>query len=134
MTPEQATRRYFKIFIPSMIVYLAGCLGTGWAADHMSLPPSVLYGLAIVPIAAMLSVFWGHWRFINEIDEFLRTIQVKALLFGTACVLVVATGWGTLEMFADAPRLQVFWLLPIFWVAYSATATVITKREGGGLF
>ncbi|MGI9464624.1 MAG: hypothetical protein ACR2OM_11820 [Aestuariivirgaceae bacterium] len=131
MTPEQATRRYFKIFIPSMIGYLAGSLGITWIADHVNLPPIVLHGLAAIPIAAMLSVFWAHWRFINEIDEFLRTIQIKAVLFGTACVMVVAMGWGTLEMFADAPKLQVFWLMPIFWVCYSAAAVFVTKREGG---
>jgi len=131
MTTEQATRRYFQIFIPSMVGYLAGTLATIWAADHMDLPPFALYGLAGVPIFAMLCMFWGHWRFINEIDEFLRTIQIKAVLFGIASVLVVATGWGTLEMLADAPKLQVFWLLPIFWTSYSAAAGVLTKRAGG---
>ena len=131
MTVEQATRRYFEVFIPSMIGYLAGSVGTIWVAEHLNLPPFALYVLASIPIFAMLAVFWGHWRFINEIDEFLRTIQIKAVLFGIACVLVVATGWGTLEMLADAPKLQVFWLMPIFWVSYSAAAVVLTKREGG---
>lgn len=131
MTIELATRRYFTIFIPSIIGYLAGTLGITWAEDNVDLPAFALYGLAGVPIVAMLCIFWGHWRFITEIDEFLRTIQIKAVLVGTACVLVVATGWGTLEMLADAPRLQVFWLMPVFWVCYSAAAAVITKREGG---
>ena len=131
MTHEQATRRYFKVFIPSMVGYLAGSVGTVWAADHLSLPPFAIYVLASIPILAMLVVFWGHWRFINEIDEFLRSIQINAVLFGIACVMVVATGWGTLEMLADAPKLQVFWLMPIFWVSYSAAALVLTKREGG---
>ena len=81
MTVEQATRRYFEVFIPSMIGYLAGSVGTVWAAEHLNLPPFALYVLASIPIFAMLAVFWGHWRFINEIDEFLRTIQIKAVLF-----------------------------------------------------
>lgn len=131
MTTERATRRYFQIFIPSMIIYLAGTLGTDWVADNEALPPYAVYAMACIPIFAMLSVFWGHRRFINEIDEFLRTIQIKAVLFGTACLLVVAMGWGSLEMFADVPRLQVFWLMPLFWVAYAAAAGLITKREGG---
>ena len=131
MTPERATRRYFKIFVPSMLGYLFASLGVAWASDHMSLPPIALYGLAIIPIAAMLSLFWAHWRFINEVDEFLRSIQIKAVIFGTACVMVIATGWGTLEMLADAPKLQVFWLMPIFWVSHSAAVVVVTKREGG---
>ncbi|MEP3278199.1 MAG: hypothetical protein ABJN26_15315 [Stappiaceae bacterium] len=131
MTPEQATGRYFKIFVPSMIGYLVGSVGTTWAADNMNLPPAALYGLALVPIVAILSAFWAHWRFINEVDEFLRSIQIKAIIFGIACVMVIASGWGTLELLADAPKLKVFWLLPIFWVSYSAAAIVVTKREGG---
>ena len=109
----------------------AGSLGTTWAADHMNLPPVALYGLAIIPIIAIFSAFWAHWRFVNEIDEFLRTIQVKAVIFGIACVMAIASGWGTLELLADAPILKVFWLLPIFWVSYSAAAVVLTKREAG---
>ena len=131
MTAEQATRRYFEVFVPSMIGYMAGSLGTTWAADHMILPPVALYGLAIIPIIAIFSAFWAHWRFVNEIDEFLRTIQIKAVIFGIACVMAIASGWGTLELLADAPILKVFWLLPIFWVSYSAAAVVLTKREAG---
>ena len=131
MTPERATGRYFKIFVPAMVGYMAGTLGITWAADNMSLPPVALYGLAVIPIVAILCSFWAHWRFITEIDEFLRTIQIKAVLFGVACVLAIASAWGTLEMLADAPLLSVFWLVPIFWVSYSAAAMVITKREGG---
>ncbi len=131
MTTEQATYRYFKVFIPSMIGYMIGSIGLTWAADHMNLPPLALYGLAVIPIAAILAAFWAHWRFACEIDEFLRSIQIKAVIFGIACVMVIATGWGTLEMLTNAPKLGVFWLLPIFWVSYSAAAVVVTKREGG---
>ncbi|MDA7949227.1 MAG: hypothetical protein MPJ78_17335 [Hyphomicrobiaceae bacterium] len=131
MTTEQATWRYFYVFIPSMIVYTAGVFGITWAVDHLALPAFALCGLAAIPIFAILCALWAHWRFITEIDEFLRAIQINAVLFGVAGVLVVATGWGTLEMLADAPSLQVFWLLPIFWAAYAAAAVVITKREGG---
>lgn len=130
MTAEQATFRYFKIFIPAMLVYAAGSMTTTWMADHMQLSPLALYGLALIPVVAVIFAFWAHWRFVIEVDEFLRLIQVKAILFGIASVLVLASGWGTLEMLADAPKLQVFWLLPIFWISYSAAATIISKKEG----
>ncbi len=132
MTNEQATRRYFMIFVPSMIAYAAGLLSTQWGAVHMGLQPTALYALAAVPIAAILSIFWAHWRFIKEIDEFLRMIQIKAILFAMSCVMVAASGWGTLEILADAPKFKVFWLLPMFWVSFAASAVFLTKRDGGG--
>lgn len=131
MTCERATRRFFEVFIPSMAGYMAGTLGTVWAQDHLNLPPIALYGLAAIPVAAILGIFWAHWRFVTEIDEFLRTIQIKALLFALVCLMVTASAWGTLENLADAPSLDVFWLVPIFWSCYGLAALVITRRDGG---
>ena len=59
MTAEQATRRYFKIFIPSMIVYLVGTLGTTLAEERLDLPQFALYGLALIPIIALFATFLG---------------------------------------------------------------------------
>ncbi len=129
MSPELATKRYFTIFIPAICAYAAGSAGVTWAVDNADLSTGLTYSLALVPILAIFFAFWAHWRFANEIDEFLRLIQIKGTLFGIASVMVVASGWGTLEMLADAPRLPVFWLLPIFWVAQSAATAVFSKRE-----
>lgn len=130
MTPEQATYRYFKVFVPAQCVYAAGSIGITWVGENSNLSSTVLYTLAFVPIVAIFVTFWAHWRFATEIDEFLQLIQLKGTLFGIACVMVVASGWGTLEMLADAPRLSVFWLLPIFWIAQSVATAFISKREG----
>lgn len=130
MTAELATYRYFRIFIPAICVYAAGSIGITWIGENANPLSAVRYGLALVPILAIFFAFWAHWRFASEVDEFLRLIQIKGTLFGIACVMSVASGWGTLEMLADAPRLSVFWLLPIFWIAQSAATTLISKREG----
>ncbi|QTD57948.1 hypothetical protein [Parasphingorhabdus cellanae] len=129
MTTEKATYRYFKILIPAMLIYLAGSIGTTWAADNVSLPPPALYALACVPVVSIFFVFFAHWRFAVEVDEFMRLIQIKATLFGVACVMTVSSGWGTFEMLIDAPKLQVFWLLPIFWISHSVAVALISKRE-----
>ncbi|MEO9526986.1 hypothetical protein [Roseibium sp.] len=131
MTHQQATRRYFMIFVPSMIGYMVATIGVVWARDHADLPAMGLYVLAALPIIAILCTFWAHWRFITEIDEFLRTIQIKAVLFGLVCLMVMASVWGTLENLAGAPALDVFWLVPTFWLSYGAAALVITRRDGG---
>ncbi len=130
MTTEQATYRYFKVFIPAILVYGFGSVGLTLAAENITMPPFVLYALALIPTLAMMCVFWAHWRFAGEIDEYLRLIQIKATLVGVACLLVLASGWGTLELLADAPKLQVFWLLPIFWVSHSAATAFFSKKEG----
>ncbi|WP_415403341.1 hypothetical protein [Tateyamaria sp. SN3-11] len=130
MTTEHATYRYFKVFIPAILVYAIGSVGLSWAGNSIPMPQYALYCVAIVPIAAMFVIFWAHWRFATEIDEFMRLIQIKATLVGVVCIMVVASGWGTLEMLADAPRLPVFWLFPLFWVAHSAATAILSQKEG----
>tara|TARA_R110000850_G_scaffold90933_4_gene193389 strand:+ start:128 stop:538 length:411 start_codon:yes stop_codon:yes gene_type:complete len=131
MDEKHVTRRYYAAFIPAMVIFLGGSLGLVWLDASIDLPGTVLAALALVPIIALLSTFWIHWRYMQEIDEYLRQIQVKALLSGAAVVLAIATGWGYLESYVDAPALPIFWLNPISWVAYGVTAAFVTKRETG---
>lgn len=130
MTSEQATYRYFRVFIPAICIYAASSAAITWIGESAGLPPVALYGLALIPVIAVLFAFWAHWRFATEIDEFLRLIQIKGTLCGIACVMIVASGWGTLETLADAPRLPIFWLLPIFWITQSAATAIISKWQG----
>jgi len=132
MATKQAAYRYLKILIPSMTLYLAASLGLAWATDRAGMPPALLYGLAAMAIAAMLSVFRGHWRFLCEVDEFLRAVQVKLLLIGTLSLLTLATVWEVLDMLPQVPAFQVAWLLPFFFITTSAASLFLTWRDGGG--
>lgn len=131
MTVERATRRYFVLLVPAMLVFMSSTLGIVWAEDNLALPAAASYALTIVPIAALFSTYWALWRFIAEIDEFLRLIQIKSIIIGLIVVMMVITGWGLMEIYADAPALGIFWLNPVFWVAYAIAALIITKRDGG---
>ena len=130
MTQEQASRRYFSVLIPAVIVFLAASYAIKLADTAAMLPPWALYAAAIVPIAALLGMFWAHWRYMNEIDEFLRSIQVKAAFAGLVIVLTIASGWGYLELYAEVTPLPIYWLNPLYWVAYSIASVTITMRSG----
>ena len=105
-------------------------MGLAWLDKNASLPGALFVALTIIPIAALLSMFWLHWRFLQEIDEYLRQIQINALLCGAAVALAIATGWGYLEKYSDLAALPVFWLNPVFWVAYGIAAAVFTRWAG----
>jgi hypothetical protein len=129
MTNLEAKKRYYRVSIPAVTVFLAASLVIAWM-EMQDIEPSLLTSaFAIVPVVALLSLFWAHWRFMNEIDEFLRSIQIQAVLAGLAFILVVATGWGYLELYVDAPRLHMFWLNPIFWIVYAIAAVYLTWRS-----
>jgi len=132
MNVNRAARRYHMGFIPAMTVFLAGSLGLVWLDANADPGPWIMAALAVIPVVALLSMFWLHWRFMQDVDEFLRKIQVNSILCAAAVVLAIATGWGYMENFVDAPALSVFWLNPIFWATYGIAATIFTRREGAG--
>jgi len=130
MSQNQARRRYIKTLVPSMAVYFFGTLGISAAAKYQSLPPAALYGLAIIPVLALLAWLWAQWRYITQLDEFLRMMEIKAVLVGLAGMMAIAAGWGTLEMLAAAPNLPTIWMVVIFSVFYGL-AQVVNKRRNG---
>ena len=130
MSNEKAARRYLSVLIPSTLAFLVASFALKAADNAALLPVPALYGLSIIPVGLMLGMFWSHWRYMNEIDEFLRSIQVKGAFSGLIVVMVVATGWGWLEFYAEAPRLSIFWLNPLYWIAYSGAVIVFTPRDG----
>lgn len=130
MTTSQSSSRFFKVFVPAMLIYIAATTGISALANESAPPAYILYVLTLIPIGAVFAAFWAQLRFALELDEFLRLIQVKGTFIGIAVVMIIASGWGQLERLTDVPRFQVFWLLPIFWSVQGLATTFISKREG----
>ena len=130
MTQKRAHRRYMKLFIPAMAMYVLSIIGVVIARKHGTLPDAMLYAASIIP--AIFIVIWilGHMRYINELDEYLQKLQVKAVLFGLAGIMIFSTIWGLLEELAGAPAFPVFFIVPGFYLVYGLAYVVIGKRAG----
>lgn len=131
MKPAEAKKRYYKIFAPSMALYLIATLGASWYLKGNEVPQTGKYILALFPALFIWWFVWGHIRFFREADEFERSRQISGALFGIAVLMVFSTGWGFLEMLADAPKFPVFYIFPLFCVAYSF-GRFLTKSPGEG--
>lgn len=130
MTQKRAHRRYMKLFIPAMAMYLLSMFGISFAKENTIMPEPLLYGLALVPAIFILIWIWGHMRYITELDEYLRGLQVRAVLIGMALVMAFATVWGLLEELAATPAVPIFYIVPGFYFAYGLAYLVIAKRAG----
>ncbi|MEP2980249.1 MAG: hypothetical protein ABJO86_12235 [Lentilitoribacter sp.] len=130
MTTNQSSSRFFKIFVPAMLVYIITTAGIAALSNSSNTSNYLLYSLTLLPIGAIFVAFWAQWRFALELDEFLRLIQIKGAFVGIAFVMIIASGWGQLERLTDVPRFEVFWMLPIFWSVQGLAITFISKREG----
>jgi uncharacterized membrane protein (DUF485 family) len=128
MTNEQAQRRYFLRLIPTMLVFAALSFLIGYNDDLLALPVQAIVPLAVLAGLLLMAAFWVHWRYVMEIDEFLRSIQIGGLMFGLTVVISIASIWGFLEYTLDVPNLPIFFLNPIYWVAYSLAVVALSIR------
>ena len=95
-----ALRRYMVRLVVLMSFYMVALFITvrAFRADAVSGVPA--YALAILPALPIIGVFWAVMRFlVEEQDEFIRLLQVRACLFATGFCLTIMTVWEFLQNF-----------------------------------
>lgn len=132
MAPKKALRRYFQVFAPSMAGYVASIfLASGLIDDEDPITVGK-YILALVPAVFVFAFIWGQARYVREMDEFQRKVQVEALMCGLMITMAIATAWGLLEFYTEVPRLPVFYILPIFYGVFGLSNGIIARRNKAG--
>ncbi len=131
MSQKAAHKRYMRLFVPAMAFYVISIMSISLAKRHDLFPEPVFYGLALIPGMAILVWIWGHMRYVTELDEYLRGVQVRAILIGMAAVMAFATVWGLMEELTDIVRIPIFYVVPGFYFAYGIAHTILIKRDGG---
>ena len=127
---KQAAKRYFKVFIPAMIVYLVGVFGISWAEGKPFFPANAIYILTLIPVLAIFVWMWAQWRYVKELDEYLRAIQTEAMMIGLMIVTAIASGWGLMELMTDVPRIPIFFAGPGFYLIYGIASSILAKKAG----
>ena len=130
-TPKEALRRYFKIFIPSMMAYMFFVFLAARLIKGEFVNGPLMFIVALLPVIAALGFLYGWFRFIQETDELARRVQTEAIMVGVAAILTLTLTWGILEMFiVTLPRLPVFWVFPIFMVTQGLASWRLSKKYG----
>lgn len=132
MVNKLARKRYFKIFIPAMIGYIISVFAIDYITDTFEMATTLKYSLALVPALFVFVWVWSHARYVLEVDEFVRFLQVKSLLAGWVMLMVLTTAWGFLEIFAEAPTVPIFYVLPGFYLCYGIASIIIGRKHNAG--
>ncbi len=110
--------RYLKRFAPAMAAYVAAILGVTWWVKHAPPTGPLLYLAALLPALPLLVVIWAMGRYlVEETDEYLRARQVQSILWGAGITLAIATVWGFLESYANAPHAPAYYAFIVFCAA-----------------
>lgn len=132
MSNKLARKRYFKIFIPAMLGYIISVFLISVLIDKTAPATGLTYVLALIPALFVFIWIWSHARFILEIDEFVRMLQIKSVLYGLIGLMAACTAWGFLEFYTPVPAIPIFFVLPGFYLFYGLAAVVISKQNDAG--
>jgi uncharacterized membrane protein len=128
-TGNQAIRRFrTRCFLSAALVILFAFVA---AASFRLLHPhgAVAYLVAVLPALPVLWAIVAVGQYLaEEKDEFQRALHVQYLLCGIGGTLAVTTVWGYLEDFARAPRLDLIYVYPIFWLFVAIAMPVVRAR------
>lgn len=111
----------YRTYLRRMAIAAAAYLVTIFIAVrflHHGAPANWLSGVvALLPGLAVLGMILAIARLMMELDdEFLRLLEVRKALVATALTLAITSVWGLLELLADVPRLEVFWVFPMWCI------------------
>lgn len=110
-----ARRRYTLRLAAGMTAYLITLSLAVTFLRHGNLTGPLAWLLALLPGLSVASVFWAFGRLlVEEDDEYQRMLLVRQSLIATGFTLTIATLWGFLEMFGLVPRVEVFYLV-LLW-------------------
>ncbi len=129
-TPQQANRRYHMRFWPPMIVYAALCFAVPEVIQRLAPPTPVVWVLAALPGLMIGFVILAMGRFIIETDEFTRMVHVRAGMIALGLTMFIATTWGFLEIYAEAPDMPLFLVLPLYFFIYGPATALVRRRYG----
>ena len=131
---DPASRAYLQRFAPTMLGYVVLVLLTPWLIRTFNATGPLLWALAILPALPIIAVFVLVGRYWLELrDEFIRLLEIRKALIATGVTMSLATAWGFLEIYADAPHIPTFYV-PVVWfggLGFGACVNKLIERGGG---
>lgn len=83
--------------------------------------------LVLVPVAPLLFVLRAFVRFLGQVDELQRRIQIDALAAAFGATALLTFSYGFLEL-AGLPRLSWFFVWPLMALLWAVALAVQTRR------
>jgi uncharacterized membrane protein len=126
---NEAQRRYVtrSWMSAGLVAFLA--VAAKLAFQQWKISGAVAYLIAALPALPIVLMLIATGAYLaEEKDEFQRTVLVQCLLAGIGATLAITTVWAYLEDFVQAPRLDLIWVFPMFWLFAGISYPVVKAR------
>jgi len=110
-----AMKRYYVRFMVTMVVYAVTLVLSVLAFVHLRPTGVVAYILAMLPALSIVAQMVTFALYLSEEkDEFVRNLQIQAMLWGIGATLSATTIWGFLQSFVHLHPLDPILVYPMF--------------------
>jgi len=129
-------RRFLVRLAAAAAILVLSVRGARYLIEQGTIEGPILWGLAVIPGVAMISIFYAYGMLIIEQkDEFIRMLLLRQLIIGTGIALSFAIVWGFLEEFGLVAHIYPYyvafaWLLGF---AFGGLVNRITHGAWGEL-
>ena len=121
-----ARKKYRAGVYSAMAVYVVFLfISVRWLQHHPPAPWK--YAIAVMPVLPLLWVPMTVVRFLREIDELQRKIQLEALAFSFTATALLTLTYGFLQN-AGVPNQSWIWVWPVMGIFWSIGLAVARQR------
>jgi hypothetical protein len=114
---SKAMRSYNRRVLVASLIYVVLLFSGIWIAAHYNPAASVRVVLAIAVAAPVIFIIRAMALLLKEeTDEYLRMRLVEQSLIATGFLLTVGTLYGFLNAFDLVPRIEAYWVMPVWAV------------------
>lgn len=93
------------------------------AFDDIGRTAGLILGLTVAaPVAGQI---WATLALMNEADEFMRALLAKRFIVASGLAMALATAWGFMESYGDAPHIPAWMIYPLFWALFGIVTPFI---------
>lgn len=123
----KGTRAYKKYLIRTFL-FMGGYVAINSAAitgafDDIGHTAGLVLGLLVAaPVAGQI---WATLALMNDSDEFVRALLAKRFIVASGLAMTVATAWGFMESYGDAPHIPAWIIYPLFWALFGLVSPFI---------
>lgn len=97
------------------------------AFDDIGRTAGLVLGLAVAaPVAGQI---WATLALMADSDEFVRALLAKRFIVASGLAMALATAWGFMESYGDAPHVPAWMIYPLFWALFGVVTPFIRSSR-----
>jgi hypothetical protein len=123
---NNSNKRYLRDFSISMALYCVLLIAA--IMLYQALPPHPASALLmLLPIAPILFGFRAFIRWVRELDELQKRIQMEAFAFSLGLTGILTFTYGLMER-AGLPQISLIWVFPLSIMLWGIGQAIAVRR------